>query len=209
MDHLPPREDQSSSTSSSLLNRARARDAAAWERLIRLYSPLVHHWARRAGLQASDVSDVTQETFRAVAQSLAKFQHQQGSGSFRGWLWTITKHKILDLQRRHDPQPRGGSHGQQELARIPAPDAARQDELPDSPPEDSPGTTAAALARQALAMLEHEFEPRTWQAFWGMVVLDRSAADLAADLGLSKGAVRQAKHRVLKRFREEFAELLE
>src|SRR5262249_61127710 len=36
----------STSTSRSLLERVRADDPAAWERLVGLYSPLVYHWCR-------------------------------------------------------------------------------------------------------------------------------------------------------------------
>ena len=35
------------STSRSLLIRARANDAEAWDRLVALYAPLVMHWCRR------------------------------------------------------------------------------------------------------------------------------------------------------------------
>src|SRR5436309_2947113 len=50
-------------TSLSLLARARTREAAAWERLVDLYAPLVYHWCRRCGLSAEDSADVFQEVF--------------------------------------------------------------------------------------------------------------------------------------------------
>jgi len=65
------------------------------------------------------------------------------------------------------------------------------------------------LLRHALELLQAEFEPRTWQAFWKIVVEEKAPADVAAELGMSKGAVYVAKSRVLKRLREEFAGLLE
>ena len=51
--HNPDRdgdEARSSSTATrrSLLDRARAREAAAWDRLVSLYAPLVLAWCRRA-----------------------------------------------------------------------------------------------------------------------------------------------------------------
>ena len=60
-----------------------------------------------------------------------------------------------------------------------------------------------------MELLQAEFEPRTWQAFWKIVVEEKAPADVAAELGMSKGAVYVAKSRVLKRLREEFAGLLE
>ncbi len=53
----------SSSTSTSLLGRVKSRDPDAWERFVKLYSPLVYRWARQVGLQESDASDLAQEVF--------------------------------------------------------------------------------------------------------------------------------------------------
>ena len=55
-----------SSTSSSLLERARAKDPQAWERLCRVYGPVVYHWARNAGLQDQDAADIGQKVCRTV-----------------------------------------------------------------------------------------------------------------------------------------------
>jgi len=62
-----------SSTSTSLIDRVRARDGDAWARLARLYTPLVWGWARKSGLQASDAADVVQEVFLAVAGAIDNF----------------------------------------------------------------------------------------------------------------------------------------
>jgi RNA polymerase sigma-70 factor (ECF subfamily) len=51
-----------------------------------------------------------------------------------------------------------------------------------------------------------EFEERTWQAFWRTAVDGRSAADVGAELGMTPGAVRVAKSRVLHRLREELGD---
>jgi RNA polymerase sigma-70 factor (ECF subfamily) len=65
------------------------------------------------------------------------------------------------------------------------------------------------LVRRALELMKREFQPTTWQACWEVVVSERSAADVGAELGLSVGAVRAAKFRVLARLREELAGLLD
>ncbi len=54
-----------------------------------------------------------------------------------------------------------------------------------------------------------DFLPATWQAFWECVVNGRPAAEVGAELGLSAGAVRVAKCRVLARLRQELDGLLE
>jgi RNA polymerase sigma-70 factor (ECF subfamily) len=62
---------------------------------------------------------------------------------------------------------------------------------------------------RAKQLIASEFEPVTWAACWKYVAEDRSAADVAEELGISSNAVRVAKCRVLKRLRDELAGLLE
>jgi RNA polymerase sigma-70 factor (ECF subfamily) len=50
-------------------------------------------------------------------------------------------------------------------------------------------------------------EWRTWQAFWLTAVEGRLPRDVALELGISPGAVRVAKSRVLKRLRDELGGL--
>ena len=58
-----------------------------------------------------------------------------------------------------------------------------------------------------LAVVQPDFAPPTWQAFLRFGLEGRPAAAVAAELGLTEGAVMQAKFRVLKRLREEAGEL--
>jgi len=57
-----------------------------------------------------------------------------------------------------------------------------------------------------LDVLRGEFEDRTWQAFWLTAVQGKPAQEVAAELGLAPGTVRQAKYKILKRLREELDE---
>src|SRR5262245_4007027 len=84
------------STASTLLRKVRGQTPGAWERLFDLYSPLVYHWARQAGLQEADAADVVQEVFRSVVLHLPGFRRERPGDSFRGWLWTITQNKLHD-----------------------------------------------------------------------------------------------------------------
>ena len=57
-------------------------------------------------------------------------------------------------------------------------------------------------------MVKAEFEPTTWQAFWRAAVEGDAAANIAADLGVTKWAIYKAKARVTQRLREELDGLL-
>jgi RNA polymerase sigma-70 factor (ECF subfamily) len=183
------------STSSSLLARVRRHDGAAWSRFCQLYGPLVYRWGRQAGLQDSDAADIVQEVFRAVATGIASFRDDRPGDTFRGWLWGITRNKLGDHFRRRASAPlaAGGTDAHEQLGQVP--------EVLD--PSESLPAADAGLVRRALELVRLEFEERTWQAFWRAAVDGQAARDIAADLGMTPRAVRQAKYRVLRRLREE------
>ena len=109
-----------STTSTSLLDQVKVGDQQAWERLVKLYGPLVYAWCRRWGIQPNDAADVAQEVFRAVAGSIQGFRKDRPNASFRGWLWTIARHEACDHFSRlaKSPQVIGGTDLQLQLAEI-------------------------------------------------------------------------------------------
>jgi RNA polymerase sigma-70 factor (ECF subfamily) len=195
--------NSSSGTARSLLDRARACEPAAWERMVALYAPLVHSWCRAWGLRDQDAADVFQDVFQAVALHLAAFRRDRGGDTFRGWLRTITRNKVNDLFRRWDREPHGigGSEARALLAQVPQ-------GLPLEPDRDD-HAEANELLHRALEQIRGDFEPRTWSAFWQTAVEGRSAADVAADLEMTPGAVRVAKSRVLHRLRVDLGDLID
>lgn len=199
---MPTERPDRDSTSLSLLYRVRAGDPGAWQRLVALYTPLVAHWGRRAGLQPADVDDVTQEVFAAVADSLDRFRKDRPHDTFRGWLRGVARNKLLEFARRVRDRPAavGGSTALIQLGEVPQP----------ADPAESPGDDVgpfAAVVRAALDRIRPEFQATTWAAFWQATADGRAVADVAADLRLSPNAVRVARCRVLRRLREELGDL--
>jgi RNA polymerase sigma-70 factor (ECF subfamily) len=199
-----PRTAPAGGTSATLLQRLRANDQVAWASLVFLYGPLVRYWAGRRGVFRADADDVCQEVFRAVAAGLAGFRRDRPGDSFRGWLGGIARNILLRLAEKAGRQPRaaGGSEALLRLQEVA--DAAGDPADGNDPPEELGG-----LYRRGLELVRGEFEPRTWRAFWEHVVDGRAVADVAAGLGVTPGAVRQAKYRVLRRLREELGDLVE
>jgi RNA polymerase sigma-70 factor (ECF subfamily) len=191
------------STSSSLLRRAKTEDGAAWARLCELYGPLVYRWARQAGLQSSDAADVGQEVFHVVSRRLASFRKEKYGDTFRGWLWGITRNKIREHRRQEvcGAQGAGGTAALQRLMELAATQARSSSEV-------EKRTDRGRIIRRALEIVRAEFEESTWQAFWRAAVDHQKAPDIADELGMSTAAVRQAKYRVLRRLRNELADLL-
>jgi RNA polymerase sigma-70 factor (ECF subfamily) len=190
----PPQSASDAGTSLSLLDRVRANDADAWNRFVRLYSPLVYCWAKKCGLPNQDAADVLQEVFGAVARNIARFRASP-TGSFRGWLWAITRNKVRDHFRVSEVTPVGGSEMQQRIREIP-------EEEPESWSREG-DCSRVGLVNRAAELIRDDFEPHTWQAFWRLTVENHTAREIAADLGMTPDAVYQAKARVLRRLKEE------
>jgi RNA polymerase sigma-70 factor (ECF subfamily) len=192
----------STGTSRSLLEQVKADNPGAWERLVALYAPLVYSWCRHWELQDQDVADICQEVFQAVVMHIGTFRKERKGDTFRGWLHTILRNKVHDHFRRLGRQGQGvgGTDAQRRFAQLPVPQAEEDDQ--------DTGVEERALFHRALQMVRGEFEERTWQAFWQTVIDGRAAKDVAADLGMSPGAVRVAKSRVLHRLREELGDLM-
>jgi len=187
----------------SLLERARGKDQHAWQRLLGLYRPLVLFWSRRGGLAAEDAEDVAQDVFAAVARGLDGFRRDRPGDTFRGWLRVITRNELLLHHRRRQGEPcaEGGSDALRQLQAVADPLAGLESE------EES--AQVGQVYRRALELVRGEFEERTWQAFWCSVVEGRSSVALAAELGVTPAAIRQARSRVLRRLKQEAGDLLD
>ena len=135
-----------------------------------------------------------------MAGALGRFQRDADRGTFRGWLWTITRNKMRDHFRAEQGKPAaaGGTDACQMLQNV-----------PEQEPPTSPAWRTTACCTAPSSSIRAEFEERTWRAFWGMAVDGRSAADVGSEVGLAANAVHQAKFRVLRRLRQEMAGLLD
>ncbi len=189
-------------TSVTLLARARANEPEAWDRLIRIYAPLVGYWCRLANVSAADTDDLIQEVFLAAATGLDRFRHDQPGDSFRGWLRGITRNVLFAHYRRQAREP-VGEGGTESLKRIQSL-AESAFELPDDDPPDQ----SIAVYHRALALVRNEFEDKTWQMFWQVAVDNQAVAAVAERFGVTNAAVRKAKSRVLFRLKQEAGDIL-
>jgi RNA polymerase sigma-70 factor (ECF subfamily) len=196
----PPEAD---ATSLSLLMRLKAKDAAAWDRLVMLYAPLVYYWCRKMDLPDQDAADVFQDVFGAVAANIDSFRKELPGDTLRGWLRIITQNKVYDHFRRQgrEPQAAGGTEANLRLAQLPA--------IDDRVADEGEKHVHQQIIHRALELIRAEFTTRTWQAFWRIVVDGQQTSDVAQELSMQPGAVRVAKSRVLRRLRQELGELLD
>lgn len=181
----------------SLLQRLRKPGAQQdWKRFTELYTPLLYHWARRLGLRAEDASDLVQDVFSVLVEKLPGFVYDPEK-SFRAWLRTVLLNKWRDRCRRPTERPLQADH------------AAFADlTVPDNVEVLGEVEYREFLIKCALQIMKSEFTEATWKACWEYVVCDRPPTEVAAELGVSVGAVYCAKSRVVSRLRQELEGLL-
>jgi RNA polymerase sigma-70 factor (ECF subfamily) len=178
-------------TSTNLLNRLRQpNQPGAWERFVRLYTPLLLVWARRQGFQEADAEDLVQEVLVKLLRELPTYERGDGE-SFRGWLFRVTVNQCQDFRRRKATRALPGANG---LSGVP--DDSRLSGL-------EKAEYRRLMVRRALDLIRADFSETTWAAFLGVMVEGRPVADVAAELNVTANAVYLARHRVLTRLRQE------
>ena len=190
-------------TRATLLVRLKdSEDAGAWTEFVQLYGPVVYGFARKRGLQDSDAADMVQEVLRSVARNAERMEYDPKRGTFRGWLYTVTRNKIynfLSSQKRR-PRATGDTTSQERLESYadPSNEAEADWEL----------EYQRRLSAKAMDRVKHEFQPATWEAFLGTAVEGRPAQEVGETLKMTSGAVYVAKSRVLARLRDEVQKLM-
>jgi RNA polymerase sigma-70 factor (ECF subfamily) len=183
---------ESSSTSLTLLQRISTGDKGAWEHFFHRYSPVIWLFARQAGLNAQDSTDMVQEVMLEIAAKAANFEYDASKGRFRGLLKTITQRRVIDRLRR---LPRS--------SRVDADLKWLVDD--DSCQVEWQRQEDGVAIRRALELVRAEIEPGTFQAFDLYFLKDVPAKEVARLLSMSEASVYQSRSRVIARLRERLA----
>jgi RNA polymerase sigma-70 factor (ECF subfamily) len=189
-------------TSLSLLDRLKAArpESSDWKRLQGVYLPLIQTWLGRVPGLGDESADLAQEVLVVVFREVPRFDRKR-EGSFRAWLRQVTVNKVRNYRRKRQRRPVVGldpADGFLERLSDPNGDLAREwDRDHDK-----------HVVEKLLAVVQSDFNPKTWEAFRRFGVDGEPAGQVAGELGLSENAVILSKSRVLKRLREEAGDLL-
>jgi RNA polymerase sigma-70 factor (ECF subfamily) len=141
--------------------------------------------------------------FLAVWQNLAEFQRDPPRWTFRKWLRTITRNKIIDCWHKEGARSgkaEGGSEAQTRLAELPADEEEEEGRISEE---------TGFLYQRALQLIESSFQPGTIQAFLLYAVEGLAVETVAQRLQISVNTVYLARSRVAKKIRTEFGDVLE
>lgn len=183
-------------TRTSLLVRLRHHtDAASWDEFVDAYGRIIHALALKAGLSPEDAEDATQDTLATLARLLPEFRYNPSRGSFKSWVLTIARSKIIDTHRRRH---------RSRTFETPPPshpgDTAFLEEIPDAaqlPPDQvMEETWRQGLLDAAHDQVRRQLSPRQYQIYDLHVVREWPVGKVAQTLNVSANQVYLAKHRV-------------
>jgi RNA polymerase sigma factor (sigma-70 family) len=179
-------------THSSIFGPLRDRDPRAWEDFVSRYQPMIRGWCRQWFPRETD--DMVQEVLLKLVCSLRTFEYDPQKGRFRGWLKTVTNNLMAELKRRPQPPIDG---------RVLTDEVQAEDDL------EARLNAMFDLERLAEAKdrVRARVKPATWSAYVETAERGRKATEVSRELGMSFGAVHQAKHKVIKSLRREIEDL--
>jgi RNA polymerase sigma-70 factor (ECF subfamily) len=170
-----------------------SRQEDAWAVFQAAYREVILGWCKRRGLNRDAAEDLTQEILIKLLNALPHYKHQADRGRFRSWLKTVVENVLSDHLRRQRRRPEpvgvGGSAALERLYDVPTPVAA--EEL-----SDAVDKRTSAWEAEVLDRVRARVEPASWEAFCRRMIGRRPASEVAAELGLTVGAVYKAAERI-------------
>src|SRR5262245_46005945 len=169
-------------------------DEAAWSEFVQIYRSLIYNLVRQKGFQDADASELTQDVLLVVIRAINRWEPDH-RGSFRGWLFTIARHLMINFLA--SPARRFSGSGRTSVLE----DLLQQPERDYAESQLFDLELKRRLFEWAAERVRARIEPATWEAFWQTAVLARQAKEVAREMGLTVGAVYVARSRVMHQLR--------
>lgn len=180
---------------SLILKLADWKDQRSWDEFYRTYWRLIYSVAVQAGLREQEAWDVVQETVLTIAKQTKKNAYDPSRGSFKTWLWNVTRWRISDQFRQRRKDTAGNSAHDAELS-----EAVPLDFVPDGGDSSFEKIWEKEwqqnVMKAALERVKTKVSPKQFQIFDYNVIRGMKASDVHKKLGVSIAQVYLAKHRV-------------
>ena len=207
--NLPQKNlDPSLLTRASLLLRLRNwEDSVSWSEFYRLYFKLIYKHARRTGLNHVEAEEVAQDVFHCVAESIANFEPHPTRGSFRRWLFNLTRWRVIDYRRQEDVL---APHVRARLPELEDIGPSQIEGLPDPSIVEEQGWEIdwqSAVLEAAMARVAKKVPAKKFQAFELYTRCNWTATQIGQQLGMSTAGVYLITHRLTHKLKKEVSRL--
>lgn len=194
-------------TRTSLVRRLRDhRESASWEEFCDAYGPPIRALALKSGLRLEDAEDVLQETLISVAKALPGFSYDRTRGTFKSWVLTLARRRIVDWQRRRGREHRFDPPRAEEDSATPFLERVADPALPD-PAEAYEAEWKRSVFEVARERVRRRTSPEQFQIFDLYVTKEWPVEKVSRALGVTPNQIYVAKHRVAEALRSEVLRL--
>jgi RNA polymerase sigma-70 factor (ECF subfamily) len=186
-------------TRASLIQRLKDwSDQSSWQDFFDTYWRIIYNIARKRGLNDAESQDVVQETMFDVARHMPGFKYDPSLGSFKAWLFGLTKWRIADQYRRRLPvaPERPGAAHKAAMDGTLEPSRFDLEAYWDTEWENN-------LLQAAVGKVKRQMDPKRYQIFDFYVNKGWEAEKVAKTFGVTVNQVYLAKHRISESIREE------
>lgn len=173
----------------------------AWRDFCAIYDGLIQGWLARQGVQPADADDVRQESMATVFKEIGSFEHSGRTGAFRRWLRNIVSNRLRRLWDKKSNQRKKEGVELSVLADQLADDSSRLSAVWDHEHD-------IYVIDKILDSLTNQFPQQSIRVFRKVAIQGENDRQIADELGITLGALRVAKHRVLKAVKQAAGALL-
>lgn len=193
-----PKSDQLPTRISLLSRLKNPADADSWGEFFNRYQAVVSNIARRRGLTEHEAEEVVMEVFLRVSQTIGGFRSRGRSGSFRSWLFQLTRwrayDKVQDRLRKQSKDENIDKHEEQILV-----EAQQGEELEKE--------AKKVLLDTLFHRLESSVPQKQLQAFRMMVVDEVPVEKVCELFKITPNFAYVIRHRVLAKLKAEAKKL--
>ncbi len=191
----------------SLLHRVKdLDDKHSWGEFFTTYERLVRGVARRRGLSDHEAEEVAMEVFNRIARTIHQFEPAAQPGSFRNWLFRLTRWRANDKLRE---RARNTAAPWSNQDKDDGPTTSEVENLagPDLTDEQFEAETRRHMIDTLFKRLETKVPPKHLQIFQLIVIEGRPVPEVAKLFDTTAAAIYVIKHRLANRMREEVEKL--
>jgi RNA polymerase sigma factor (sigma-70 family) len=193
--------DALAATRRSLLTRLkRSDDHDGWQRFFDTYASVIHAFGIRAGLTPAEADDALQETLLSVAKEMPEFRYDPARGSFKAWLFLISRRRIADQFRRRMRAQRDGNDVLEAVAEAPDPNAHALSPLWDEEWREN-------QLQIAIERVKSRVGARQWQMFDLAALQNWPTEKICSLLGVNRAQIYMARMRINRLLKAEVRSL--
>jgi RNA polymerase sigma factor (sigma-70 family) len=199
-------DDEGIRTRATMLGRMKNwNDQSSWQEFFDIYWKLIYGVARKAGLSDAEAQDVVQESMVSVAKHMPTFKYNPAVGTFKAWMLTLTRWRIVDQLRKRGPiVPHHSSEG--DTART-----ATVERIADANSLDLDAIWEVdwktTVLDATMARVKRRLDPQKFQIFDFYVNREWPPEKVAQTFNVTVNQVYLVKNRVTEMLRDEFLRL--